>query len=150
MLSSFNNNPFCPHTPPWSTPEDLDWWQHQLHRSNISTCISKSQPLTNYEAYSDASSGFGMVITIGLRWRAWWLVDGWKSRGQKPSALSYWPSVYAPFQVRANTSYSMATIEESLKDGGSTAVPTNPPTRSSATLSNYWNLVVKQFTQNTS
>ena len=82
MLSSFNNNPFRPHTPPRSTPEDLDWWQRQLHRSDVSVCISESQPLTNYEAYSDASSGFGVAITIGPRWRAWQLADGWKSRGR--------------------------------------------------------------------
>ena len=82
MLSSFNNNPFRPHTPPRSTPEDLDWWQRQLHRSNVSICISESQPLTNYKAYSDASSGFGVVITIGPRWRAWQLADRWKSRGR--------------------------------------------------------------------
>ena len=29
MLTSFNNNPFHPHTPPQSTLEYLDWWQGQ-------------------------------------------------------------------------------------------------------------------------
>ena len=82
MLASFNNNPFRPHTPPQSTPDDLEWWQHQLCRPDISIPIPKPQPLTNYKAYSDASSGFSVAITIGPRWRAWRLVDGWKSRGR--------------------------------------------------------------------
>ena len=82
MLSSFGDNPFRPHTPPRSTPDDLDWWQRQLRRPDVSVPISEPRPLTNYEAYSDASSGFGVAITVGPRWRAWRLADGWKSQGR--------------------------------------------------------------------
>ena len=32
--------------------------------------------------YSDASSKFGIAITIGPRWRAWRLATGWKSQGR--------------------------------------------------------------------
>ena len=34
MLSSFNNCPFRPHTPPRGTPDDVAWWQSQLLKRN--------------------------------------------------------------------------------------------------------------------
>jgi hypothetical protein len=82
MLASFNNNPFHPHTPPRSTPDDLDWWQRQLSSAVISIRIPRPHPLADYRAYSDASSGFGVAITVGPRWRAWRLATGWKSQGR--------------------------------------------------------------------
>ena len=33
------------------------------------------------DAYSDASSGFGISITIGDKWHVWRLLPGWKSDG---------------------------------------------------------------------
>ena len=82
MLSSFNNRPFRPHTPPRGTPDDLSWWQRQLRRASIAITIPKPQPLIEHAAYSDASSGFGVAITVGARWRAWRLAPGWKSQGR--------------------------------------------------------------------
>jgi hypothetical protein len=38
--------------------------------------------LVDHHAYSDASSGFGIAITVGPRWRAWRLLPGWKSQGR--------------------------------------------------------------------
>ena len=82
MLALFDNSPFRPCTPPRSTPNDLDWWQHQLRRAIVSIPLCRPQPLMNYEAYSDASSGFGVVITVGPRWWAWKLAARWKSQGR--------------------------------------------------------------------
>ena len=82
MLGTFNNNIFLPHTPPHETPSDLQWWKLQLGRSDISRPIPEPQPLIDHQAYSDASSGFGVAITVGPRWRAWRLAPGWKSEGQ--------------------------------------------------------------------
>ena len=82
MLGCFNNSPFLPHTPPHDTPDDLSWWKCQLRRPDVSRPILQPQPLINLRAYSDASSGFGIAITVGPRWRAWQLVPGWKSRGR--------------------------------------------------------------------
>ena len=81
MLGAFNNNIFLPHTPPRGTPDDLDWWKRQLRRSNVSRPIPPPQLLVDLQAYSDASSGFGIAITVGPRWRAWRLTPGWKSQG---------------------------------------------------------------------
>ena len=82
MLGSFHNSVFLPHTPPRDTPCDLAWWKQQLTQPNISRPITKPQTPVDYEAYSDASSGFGVAITIGPKWLAWKLVDGWKSQGR--------------------------------------------------------------------
>ena len=82
MLGTFNNSPFLPHTPPRDTPSDLLWWKHQLGRADVSRHILEPQPLIDLQAYSDASSGFGIAITVGPRWRAWRLTPGWKSQGR--------------------------------------------------------------------
>jgi hypothetical protein len=82
MLASFNNSPFLPHTPPRDTPDDLAWWQCQLGRANISIPVPRPHPLIEHRAYSDASSGVGVAITVGPRWRAWRLAAGWKSQGR--------------------------------------------------------------------
>ena len=82
MLASFSGSPFVPHTPPRDTPDDLAWWQRQLGRAIIFAPIDEPQPLIEHSAYSDASSGVGVAITIGARWRAWKLVPGWKSQGR--------------------------------------------------------------------
>ena len=82
MLAVCSNGPFVPRSPPRDTPDDLEWWKAQLGKPTISKVISKPQPLVDYEAYSDASSGFGIAITVGSRWRAWRLADGWKTQGR--------------------------------------------------------------------
>ena len=82
MLASFNNSPFILHSPPQDTPDDLDWWQRQLSHPTIFSPIREPQTPTEHRAYSDASSGVGVAITIGLRWRAWQLTPRWKSQGR--------------------------------------------------------------------
>ena len=81
MLASFNNSPFLPHTPPQNMPDNLAWWKRQLQHPDASRPILRPRPLTDYHAFSDTSSGFGVTITVGSRWRAWRLVDRWKSQG---------------------------------------------------------------------
>ena len=82
MLAICNNSPFIPRSPPQDTPSDLEWWKTRLHKPTISKAISEPQPLVNYKAYSDASSGFRIAITVGSRWRAWRLAGGWKAQGR--------------------------------------------------------------------
>ena len=82
MLSLFNNCAFVPHSPPRDTASDLRWWKRQLARADLSRPIREPSSPTEYNAYSDASSGFGVAITIGRRWRAWRLTQGWKSQGR--------------------------------------------------------------------
>ena len=81
MLSGFNNSPFVPHTPPRDTSSDLKWWAQRLQCPTLSRNVPGPVPLTDLDAFSDASSGFGIGITIGEKWRAWRLLPGWKSDG---------------------------------------------------------------------
>ena len=82
MLASFNNSPFLTHTPLQGTPDDLAWWQRQLRRTNVSIPIPRPCPLVEHRVFSDASSGFGVAITVGARWRAWRWAPGWRSQGR--------------------------------------------------------------------
>jgi hypothetical protein len=82
MLASFHDNIFRPHTPPHGTSDDLAWWKSQLGRPDISRPIPAPHHLTDYRAYSDASSGFGVAITVGPKWHTWRLAAGWKSQGR--------------------------------------------------------------------
>ena len=78
MLTLFHSSPFKPRTPPRRTKEDLAWWHTLLSQPVVSRPIPRPQPLLDQAAFSDASSGFGLAVTIGDRWRAWRLVPGWK------------------------------------------------------------------------
>ena len=82
MLALFNNRPFVPHTPPRDTPQDLIWWARLLDTETLSRHIPGPAPLDDLRAFSDASSGFGIGITIGDNWRAWRLLPGWKADGR--------------------------------------------------------------------
>ena len=82
MLSTFNNRPLVPHHAPRDTSQDLRWWTATLNLPHLFRKIPGPHKLIDIEAYSDASSGCGIAITIGRRWRAWRLVPGWKSDGR--------------------------------------------------------------------
>ena len=82
MLALSHHSPFLPRTPPRDTPGDLEWWKRRLSQPGTPRPIHTPRPLIDHEAYSDASSGFGIAITIGLKWRAWKLAPGWNSQGR--------------------------------------------------------------------
>jgi hypothetical protein len=78
MLGVFRDSPFKPRTPPHGTADDLLWWTHRLSQPDVSCPIPSPLPVIDSKAYSDASSGFGIAVTIGSLWRAWRLLPGWK------------------------------------------------------------------------
>jgi hypothetical protein len=82
MLGTFNNHPYAPHHAPQHTDDDLLWWERLLQGPPITRTISIPADPTEVHAYSDASSGWGIRITIGERWRAWRLRKGWKADGR--------------------------------------------------------------------
>ena len=82
MLGIFHDRPFVPRTPPQHTADDLKWWKLLLRQPIISRSIPQPTPLIDLRAYSDASSSFGIAITVGEHWRAWRLVPGWTSEGR--------------------------------------------------------------------
>jgi len=81
MLSGFNNSPFVPHTPPHNTSNDLKWWAECLQFPTLSRSVPGPVPLMDFNAFSDASSAFGIGITIGNKWCTWRLLPGWKCDG---------------------------------------------------------------------
>src|SRR5258705_179303 len=82
MLGISHNRPFVPRTPPQHTTDDLKWWKLLFRQPIMSRPIPQPWPFINIGAYSDASSGWGIAITVGEYWRAWRLVPGWKCKGR--------------------------------------------------------------------
>jgi len=77
MLGIFGDNPFMPRRQPRGTTHELQWWLRAL-------CARSPLPIPHHPsaldlgAYSDASSGHGLAIVIGDKWRAWRLHRDWK------------------------------------------------------------------------
>jgi len=82
MLGTFSKNPFVPHHAPRDTNDDLSWWHKTLLLPTLSRDIPGPHAVSDQNAYSDASSGFGIGIVIQSKWRAWRLVPGWKQDGR--------------------------------------------------------------------
>lgn len=79
MLGIFHDCPFMPRTPPAGTAQDLIWWKAELSRPTFSRAIPGPCTVLDVSAFSDASTSFGIGITVGRQWRAWRLVPGWKT-----------------------------------------------------------------------
>jgi hypothetical protein len=79
MLGIFHNSPFLPRSSPKGLRADLEWWIDTLRQPIITRSIPYPVSLYDAQAFSDASSGFGIAITIGNRWRAWRLIPGWQT-----------------------------------------------------------------------
>ena len=82
LMASFGENPFIPHHAPRYTANDLAWWHDVLHSPRLSRSIPGPSSITDRHAFSDASSGFGIGVVVGNRWRAWRLLPGWKAEGR--------------------------------------------------------------------
>jgi hypothetical protein len=67
-MASFNGNPFVPHHAPHHTSADLAWWLNALNSPRISCSIPGPAVVTDRNAFSDASLGFGIGIVIGSEW----------------------------------------------------------------------------------
>ena len=78
MLGLCNAQPFALYFPVKGLSDDLSWWSLKLSLS-ISRPIPTPLDLLDTHAFSDASSGFGIAISIQGRWRAWRLVPGWQT-----------------------------------------------------------------------
>jgi hypothetical protein len=58
---------------------DMEWWASTLSYQHTKQGIPKPVRVAEAAAYSDASSGVGIGVVIGGRWRAWRLLPGWQS-----------------------------------------------------------------------
>jgi hypothetical protein len=78
MLGLGGPHPFTLFSPVKGIQGDLAWWSFKLKGSLSRPIPSPSIP-HDIQAYSDASSGVGIAITIQGRWRAWRLIPGWQT-----------------------------------------------------------------------
>ena len=84
MLSTCANRPFALHCPSNGIAKDLEWWCEKILSGALICSIIPPPIFLDLKAFSDASSGFGIGIVIGQRWRFWRLILGWKStNGQR-------------------------------------------------------------------
>lgn len=83
MIAYCGKKPFLPHRAGEHVDKDLNWWSLLLQSGGVSRPIYPTAKLSNPLAFSDASSGIGLGIVIGKRWRAWRLIPGWKTRDGK-------------------------------------------------------------------
>lgn len=79
MLCLAVDKPFLPWRPIKTLTAELNWWKSLLESSFIGRNIPRPLTLHDPAAFSDASSGTGIAIIIGDRWRAWHLRKGWQT-----------------------------------------------------------------------
>ena len=79
MLGIFHNSPFLPRSSPKGLQADLCWWINRFQQPTITRSVPHPVSLYEAHAFSDASSEFGITITIGAKWRAWCLIPRWKT-----------------------------------------------------------------------
>ena len=78
MLALCSPKPFQTYTDVKGLHEDLRWWVLKL-AAPLCRPIPAPCDLHDLRAFSDASSGVGIAITIRNRWRAWRLIPGWNT-----------------------------------------------------------------------
>lgn len=78
VVPIFGNTPYMPRTPPQGTPDDIKWWLYRLTFPPPPPAIPSPQPILDPLAYSDASTSFGIGISLNGQWRAWRLLPPWR------------------------------------------------------------------------
>ena len=73
MLATCAKKPFVPHRLDTGLDQDLSWWLEKLKNGTVIRSIQPPPLFLDLQAFSDASSGFGIGIIIGNQWRAWHL-----------------------------------------------------------------------------
>jgi len=79
MLGPATESPFVPRHAHHTVADDLNWWAQTLATTQLCRQIPSTRNVIDCHAYSDASSGVGIAITIGSHWRAWRLILGWQT-----------------------------------------------------------------------
>ncbi len=108
MLTICHDRPYMPHSSPHSTAADLEWWSLQLSQP-LTRKIPGPCKVLDFAAYSDASSGVGIGITVGSHWHAWRLLPGWNS--DKRQDIQWAEAVGFELLVRALINAGMIAVE---------------------------------------
>jgi hypothetical protein len=81
FISSFNGNSFIQRFPPPRLLSDFNWWRQALEDPRFFRPIS-FRPIVDLGIFVDASTSFGIGLTVGSLWRAWQFLPGWQSHGR--------------------------------------------------------------------
>lgn len=81
MLGVSHDSPFVPRHSSRHLNEELEWWEERLNRPFVGRPITQPSSLIDLRAFSDASTSFGIAITLNGYWRAWRLLPRWQTCG---------------------------------------------------------------------
>ncbi len=148
MLGIYADNPFIRRRPVKSVSKDLEWWVERLRRSVLERPIPDTRRITDYSAFSDASSEVGIGIVVGGRCGPGdscqdgrHLEVSATSLGQKLSASSSSWMQFSASQHPASMSGFLGTTWESSRGGGTAAAATDRSTRYSSPSTASWSSV---------
>lgn len=79
MTAAFKGNTYTFRYPPPSVLTDLEWWKTTLSKQGITRRLVSKGPPIDISAYVDASTNWGIGLLFRGKWKAWRLIDGWKS-----------------------------------------------------------------------
>lgn len=77
FVSSFEDNHFSRRHPPPSMIADIKWWQLQLRTPNVPRDLTP-RAFADLAISVDASTDWGIGVTIGSLWCAWKTLSGWR------------------------------------------------------------------------
>lgn len=101
FICSFRDSPFQHRSPPRRLRGELDWWSQQLASArSISRRVPGRELYCDLAAFSDASSGVSIGISIRGFWRAWSWVDGWRTLGGEKRDIGWAEAVGFELLVR--------------------------------------------------
>ena len=63
--------------------KDLEWWKRRLQNDFVGMRIIRPPEPLATELFVDASTGWGIGLTINGRWLAWQFKEGWRSEGRE-------------------------------------------------------------------
>jgi hypothetical protein len=70
---------FLKKAPPKRAVDEVSWWTSQLSTEHCSSVITPPPPTAQLTIHSDASTSFGLGVTIEGHFMAWKLLPGWKA-----------------------------------------------------------------------
>lgn len=82
LMVTQRDKPHAALKPPRGTSFELDWWLHILSAPSPLRPIPAPVQVIDVDAFSDASSGTGLAVLVGQKWKAWRLLPGWQSDGR--------------------------------------------------------------------
>jgi hypothetical protein len=82
FASSFHDDEYLTRRPPHSMITDLFWWLQKLSQPHVTRPLRPRGPLRDLGLYVDASTSWGIGISIGDEWAAFRLSPSWKIPGR--------------------------------------------------------------------